>query len=156
MRVLIEMLKKCRLLSFPLLSTIWVSLEVSIKKWYCKGKKLFLTCRCVDKRERKLTVGNKLADSTTIHLTWLMFPDSYFYRDCAQEVVKKGALSCNSRAASANMLELILTLSYIQVAFYSSSVFIIYLLIWCSHQVSEVGIIFKMRKLKVREVKWLV
>lgn len=120
MRVLIEMLKKCRLLSFPLLSTIWVSLKVSIKKWYCKGKKLFLTCRCVDKRERKLTVGNKLADSTTIHLTWLMFPDSYFYRDCAQEVVKKGALSCNSRAASANMLELILTLSYIQVAFYSS------------------------------------
>lgn len=131
--------------SFLLSELVW---KFPSKNDIVGRKNLFLTRRCVDKRGRKLGVGNKLAEPIAIHLTWLKAPDSCFHRECAPEATR-GSPSLQQRAASANMTASMLILTKIEVAFYSWRR--IYLPIWPS-QVHEVGISFRMRKLRVREV----
>lgn len=142
MRLLIEMLKKRGLL-FPPSSFSHLSLEVSIKNSYHRGKILFLTCRCVDKRKRKLGVGNKLAESTIIHLAWLKASDSCFHRNCVQEVSKRNLLSCNKGAALVNLIVFFRLHTYIkiQIAFCSPRSSTIYVIIWPSYHVCEIGVI---------------
>lgn len=82
----------------------------------------------MDKRKINLGVGNKLAESTIIHLTWLKASDSCFHRNWVQEVVKGGPLSCNKRAAAANLIELMLILRY-KLHSTTQDIFIIYLLL---------------------------